>query len=261
MKVSWKKGIAAVAVSSAIAMCFTTGAFAAETGVKLSVNGETLKSTANHSIEGKTYVDLEAFSKITGVDFTYDASSKTATIKGKQLDIVLNNGKPTAYIREIAQATGATDLRWNATTQTVNIQYKSDLVVYGDVVSRNAGCVLQSRFTVGDAVIFRMKATNPITGELARNAKVQVHLSTGEVLDMHLGAHPPDMPGAEEFWTVAYEVTEDTPKGTLGYFVTAETESSKGQYTPFNVMPSLITIVGNDPAHSTEQPESTEQSK
>ena len=46
--------------------------------------------------------------------------------------------------------------------------------------------------------------------------KLQVHLSTGNVLDMEYGEHAED-----HFWTVNYTVTPDTPTGQLDYFVTA----------------------------------------
>lgn len=247
MKLSWKKGAAAIAVSTAIVMSLSSGASAAG-GVNITVNGKSVLSDANHSLQGKTYVDLEAFSKATGVDFTYDAATKKATIQNQSVDVIVKDGHPTAYIRSLAQATGASGVAWNAATQTADVQFKNNLVLYGDVVSRNAGCVLQSRFTPGDAVVFRMKATNPITGELVKDAKIQVHLATGETIDLHLATHPPDNPNGDQFWSGVYEVTEDTPKGTLRYYVTAETENAKGQFEPFNMMPSLVTIVGADAA-------------
>lgn len=135
----------------------------------------------------------------------------------------------------------------------------STLIISGDTVSEKDGCVLQSRFTVGDLIVWRMDAIDSDTLEQVKDAKLQVHLSTGEVLDMHFASHPPDAEkGAPEFWSVAYQVTGDTPTGVLEYYVTAEDGDRKGEYRPFNVQTSLLTIVppegaGNQEAEATEQ--------
>jgi plastocyanin len=117
------------------------------------------------------------------------------------------------------------------------------LAVTGDTVSEQGGCVLASRFTVGDKIVFRMDAIDSKTNKQVEDAKLQVHLSTGEVLDMTYGEHPPDADNAAKFWTAAYPVTDKTPTGTLDYYVTAEAGEKKGEFRPFNVAPSLLTIV------------------
>ncbi|WP_040286278.1 hypothetical protein [Sporosarcina koreensis] len=124
----------------------------------------------------------------------------------------------------------------------------STIQVYGDVVSENDGCVLQSQFKPGDNIVFRMDAVDPVTDEqISEDAKLTVHLSTGEDLEMHHAAHPSgDTDPVPEFWTVAYQVTDDTPTGVLNYSVTAEMDGKKGEFKPFDVAPSLLTII--DPA-------------
>ncbi len=136
-------------------------------------------------------------------------------------------------------------------TSTEETSDNSNIIVSGDMVSELDGCVLQSRYTVGDNIVWRMDAIDPGTQEQMEDATLQVHLSTGEVLDMRYGSHPADTEGAPKFWTVAYEVTEDTPTGTMEYFVTAESGDKKGEFRPFNVKPSLLTIV---------EPETADQS-
>jgi len=116
-----------------------------------------------------------------------------------------------------------------------------NLVVRGDTVNGTGGCVLQSRFTVGEKIVFRAEAIDPITNEHVKDAVMKVHLSTGDVLEMKYGAHPRD--SDVYFWTAAYTVTEETPTGTLEYYVTAEHGPRKGEFHPFNVAPSLLTIV------------------
>ena len=127
----------------------------------------------------------------------------------------------------------------------------SNIFVAGDTVSEQLGCVLSSRFTVGDKIVFRMNAKDPITNEQIKDAELTVKLSTGEELEMEYGPHSDDEDGS--FWTAAYPITEETPTGTLEYSVTAEHGDSKGEFKPFNVAPSLVTIVAPE-AMNGEQP-------
>ncbi len=131
----------------------------------------------------------------------------------------------------------------------------SVIMVTGDTVSEQGGCVLASRFTAGDKIVFRANAVDPATNQqMGENTQLKVHLSTGEELDMAYGAHPP---GSDtKFWVVAYPVTDQTPAGTLDYYITAENGDKKGEYRPFNVAPSLLTIV--DPK-AAEQPKEEAQ--
>lgn len=138
--------------------------------------------------------------------------------------------------------------------ETGQTESKNNLIlITGDTVSEKGGCVLASRFAPGDKIVFRMNAINPDTGLQMENAKLQVHLSTGEVLDMVYGEHPPGVENAAKFWTAAYPVTKDTPKGKLEYFVTAEAGDRKGEFRPFNVEPSLLMIVDEKAAGSGSQ--------
>ncbi|WP_052343612.1 hypothetical protein [Bacillus massiliigorillae] len=127
------------------------------------------------------------------------------------------------------------------------------LLVSGDTVSEQGGCVLASRYTVGDKIVFRMDAIDPDTNKQAEGAVLKVHLSTGEVLDMEYGEHPPKAENAAKFWVAAYQVTDKTPAGTLNYHVTAEKGDKKGEFSPFNVAQSLLTIVAADAVNGKNQ--------
>ena len=238
-----RRGAMAILAASAVLGSFVATALANEQQVVVQVDGVTVDSASNVLVDGKTYVDLAAFSATTGIAYTYDDAAKTAVVNGNTLNVVTVGGKPAAGVRELAAAAGYAGVSWNAANLTANIVSKQHLVVYGDVVSHLLGCVPTNRFQIGDSIIFRMRAVDPVTGQMAEDAKLQVRLATGEVLDMELGEHPPGVPGADRFWTVAYHITEDTPLGLLRYTVTAETETAAGSFEPFNVMPSLITIV------------------
>jgi hypothetical protein len=251
MKNGWKKSAAALLLSTMVVGSIPAVVSASSAGVSVTINGTSLASAANHIAGGKVYVDLKSFSSFTGIAFTYDSKKHTASVNGHEVKVTVSKGVPTVYIKDLAKAAGA-GLTWNGSTHTAQLSFKSQLLVLGDVVSSNGGCVVQNRFTVGDGIVFRMKAVNPITGKLVENAKLQVHLGTGEVLDMKLGQHPPDAPQGEKFWTVNYKVTDATPKGTLSYYVTAQTATMKGEYKPFQVMPSLITIVAPESGDAEE---------
>lgn len=253
----WVKMSARVVIlMAALVLMIPIMTLAKSNDVTVAVNGVNVGTEADaYTDNGKTYVNVAAFADVTGVSYTYDKATNKVTVNGTTMDVQSVDGKAFAYVRDIAKAAGAIDLKWDGKTQTVNITYGKQLIVYGDVVTQ-AGCAPENRFKAGDAIIFRMKAVNPITGAIAEDAKLQVHLSTGDVLDMHYGAHPPDAPNAEYFWTVRYDVTEDTPKGILNYKVTAETSTMKGEFKPFNVMPSLLTIISAEGSDQTgaEQP-------
>lgn len=139
-------------------------------------------------------------------------------------------------------------------TKTESVTPSGLLMLSGDTVTEQGGCVLASRFSAGDKIVFRVNAIDPDTNEQATDAKLQVHLSTGEVLDMTYGEH-----GDDKFWVVAYPVTAETPTGSLDYHVTAVDGEKTGEFRPFNVQPSLISIVGTDAAAATEEPAAEEE--
>ncbi|WP_144512062.1 hypothetical protein [Bacillus sp. FJAT-22090] len=147
------------------------------------------------------------------------------------------------------EATNETD------TKGVTNSTSEFLALSGDTVTEQGGCVLASRFSAGDKIVFRANAIDPETKEQAKDAELQVHLSTGEVLDMAYGEH-----GEDNFWVIAYPVTADTPTGSLDYYITAKDGDKSGEYRPFNVQPSLISIVAPDAtAAATEEPATEEE--
>lgn len=249
MKKKMKTLTASLAIAAAVVLAIPAGASANEAGLTVKVNGQVIQSANNYfSAEGKSYVDVDAFSKVTGISYTLSEDGKQATINGNTFDVESVNGAPVAYVRALAEAAGVADVVWDGQTNTVQLVYDANLAVYGDTVSHLGGCVVQNRFAVGDSVVFRMRAVNSVSGQVEKGAALQVHLSTGDVLDMHLDNHSPDEANPELFWTAVYNVTDETPKGTLNYYVTAESGALKGEYKPFNVMPSLITIVAAEPS-------------
>jgi hypothetical protein len=246
--VKWKKTSRALLLAAGLSLMVPALAYA-DAAITVKVNGRTVSSAQNYlSDSWESYVDVSAFAEVTGIPYTLDEAGHTVTVGEKTISVQLRDGRPVAYVRALAEAAGASGVSWDGASRTVDINFDQKLVLYGDVVSSTAGCVVQNRFAPGDSIIFRMTAQNPITGRLAEDAKLQVHLSTGEVIDMHLGSHPPGAPNGEKYWTAKYEVTDQTPKGILDYYVTAETASARGEFRPFHMPPSLLTIVSGDEA-------------
>lgn len=237
-----KRSAVSVLAAAAIVTSFAT-ASAGERGVSVLLNGKTITSASNAISNGKTYVDLTAFSKATGIKYAYDAAKKTAVVNGVKLKVIVKGGNPTVAVRELAAAAGFSGVSWNAESMTATLK-AGNLTVFGDAVSQNLGCVLTSRFEVGDAIVFRMKAVDA-KGKLAKDAKLQVKLATGETIDMMMFEEP-GMPEEMLFWRGVYRITEETPKGVLRYSVTAQSASAQGMFEPFNVEPSLITIVASE---------------
>lgn len=106
-------------------------------------------------------------------------------------------------------------------------------------------CVLGSRFPRNSEIVWRLRVTDPVTGEGMSDemlTTVQVKLSDGQVLDMSYRPHPKDNP-TDYFWTVAFDVPVDYPTGNLGYEIVAVSGDGRtGTFAQFNVAPSLLTI-------------------
>ncbi|WP_027084549.1 hypothetical protein [Cohnella panacarvi] len=250
-----RKSAVSVLAAAAIVTSFATVS-AAERGVSVQVNGKAITSSSNAIFNGKTYVDLAAFSKTTGIKYVYDASKKTAVVGGIKLKVIVKGGKPTVAVRDLAAAAGFSGVGWNAESLTATLK-AGNLTVFGDAVSQNLGCVLTSRFAVGDAIVFRMKAVDA-KGKLAKDAQLQVKLGTGETIDMVMFEEP-GMPEDMLFWRGVYRITEETPKGVLRYSVTAQSATAQGTFEPFNVEPSLITIVAAEEAPASDEAPATEE--
>lgn len=93
---------------------------------------------------------------------------------------------------------------------------------------------------------WRARVYDPQTGELMGEedlASVEVQLANGETVSMHYGSHPPDDPTGEFYWTGSWVIPVDHATGTLNYTVVAEsTDGRTGEFAPFKVKPSLLTV-------------------
>ncbi len=134
------------------------------------------------------------------------------------------------------------------------------LYVDADLVSGMVGpslCALQNRFSPGDRLVFRARAFDAQTGQVASTARVTVRFSDGTTVPLFysLPRPPPHLdygPAGNDVWVNAWIVPADAPLGILRYTIEAVDEGRMGRYVPLDVEASLLTIV--PPAQPPQRP-------
>lgn len=94
----------------------------ARSGVKVIIDDTLLDSSANHLFEGKTYVDLSAYARKYGLQYTLHPLAKTATIDGIMVPIRQFGGVPTVHIRKVAQLDGNREVSWDHMSGIVELK-------------------------------------------------------------------------------------------------------------------------------------------
>jgi hypothetical protein len=124
------------------------------------------------------------------------------------------------------------------------------LSVYGDTVLFLApgvplSCTHKSQFKRGDAIGFRMTAIDPTTGKRDRATQLVVHLIySGQTIDVPMRDRQNAQAPEREFWVGKWIVPSDAMTGIVRYSVTAKDPQGRtGEYKPFEVEPSQLTIV------------------
>ncbi|MBX5465122.1 MAG: hypothetical protein IRZ26_06150 [Clostridia bacterium] len=116
------------------------------------------------------------------------------------------------------------------------------LIVSGDIVSSSLGCVLSNTFQRGQTVVWRMQAVDA-NGAMVPDAQLSVLVPGMEPLAMKLGPHGKSA-NPPQFWTVSWQIPFDAKTGPVDYTVKAVDKAGRtGTFTPFNVQPSLLTVV------------------
>ncbi|PSR23914.1 MAG: hypothetical protein C7B45_01110 [Sulfobacillus acidophilus] len=132
--------------------------------------------------------------------------------------------------------TAAARVPLNATSPSV-------LLVNGDTVSANEGCIVTGQYPRGTMIVFRAEVRTE-NGTLAPPTdKVSVHLSDGKTLPMIDIPHP--FPGKPMYWVATWVIPMNAKLGTMTYTITA-TDSTNGEhgiFYPFPTPNSLPTIV------------------
>jgi hypothetical protein len=114
-----------------------------------------------------------------------------------------------------------------------------------DNLKASRSCVLTSRFPKNSEMVWRVRVSDPVTGEMMGKDvldKVEVRLANGVLLEAQYAPHPKDPPG-ESFWTASWVVPRDAPSGTLTYTIVAtDSKGRTGEWKPFSTTPSLPII-------------------
>jgi len=123
---------------------------------------------------------------------------------------------------------------------------------------------LNSQYLQGEEVVFRVRLTDPATGELlpeslsklmadkpssdalatmSQGYKVDVQLSDGQTIPLKFGGHPGSNP-VDYFWAGSWSIPANYPTGAMNYKVVATTPDGRsGTYEPYNVGSSKLTVV------------------
>jgi len=134
----------------------------------------------------------------------------------------------------------------NAELEATLASQGQSLILQADIVGE--GCMLQNAY-LNDGeqkATFRVRVYDPITGEQLDEqalAGVTVTLGDGQEFDLSWGAHPPDTEN-DFFWTYGWEIFEEYPAGNIPFTITATAVDGRtGEFEPFNVAPSLLTVI------------------
>jgi hypothetical protein len=119
----------------------------------------------------------------------------------------------------------------------------------GDMVLGRA-CVLTSQFKHGQPVVWRVRVTDPKTGQMMDDKGLKslvVELSDGQKFTMKYGAHPKGAnPTTDNFWSTSWTIPDSYPTGGFSYKVVAtDMGGTETDWQPFMVAPSQLTVVAN----------------
>ena len=108
-------------------------------------------------------------------------------------------------------------------------------------------CALNTYFKRGDRIGFRFTAINPATGQRDRESQLVVHINyRGQTIDLPMRDRQNVKQPERDFWIAEWKVPDDAMTGLINYTVTArDPQGRTGEFKPFDVEPSQITIVEN----------------
>jgi hypothetical protein len=134
------------------------------------------------------------------------------------------------------------------TTPAGKLFFEGDIVRHALMGQQGPFCVLNNRYTRGEAVAFRQRVQMP-DGSVGDNTKiksVEVELGNGTKLPLHYGGH--GMPATDFFWSTFWTIPMDFPTGSLGYKVNATMEDgSVVTWVPFTRDTTQLMVVAGMP--------------
>jgi len=126
--------------------------------------------------------------------------------------------------------------------------FEGDIVRHALMGQQGPFCILNNRYTRGEAVAFRQRVLKT-DGTPATNMdlkSVEIQLGDGTKLPLHYGGH--GMPPTDFFWSSFWTVPENHPTGSLGYKVVATmNDGSAVTWQPFTRDTTMLMIVDGSP--------------
>jgi hypothetical protein len=130
------------------------------------------------------------------------------------------------------------------------------LILRGDMAyflgpGKPKNCTLNNVYRRGDPVGWRIEAVDPQTAQHADpDTQLVVHLNYGGATkDIPMRWHGTDKTPTYQFWVAKWIVPDDAPTGIVRFTVTAKDKFGRtGEYKPFDVEASQLTIVGDAPS-------------
>ncbi len=134
-----------------------------------------------------------------------------------------------------------------STKAATNLILASDIVTgSGGTVKAPSSCVLNNQYKRGSQVVFRVRVYDPVTGQPMDDKSlsgVTITLPDGQSFNAKYGGHPAKTP-VDYFWATSWVIPDNYPTGTFSYGATATgTDGRTGKFDPFNVTPSLLTVI------------------
>ncbi len=134
------------------------------------------------------------------------------------------------------------------TTPAGKLFFEGDIVRHALMGQQGPFCILNNRYTRGEAVAFRQRVLKP-DGTPATNMdlkSVEVELGNGTKLPLHYGGH--GMPATDFFWSTFFTIPMDYPTGSLGYKVNATmNDGSVVTWQPFTRDTTMLMVVAGTP--------------
>ena len=134
------------------------------------------------------------------------------------------------------------------TTPAGKLFFEGDIVRHALMGQQGPFCILNNRYTRGEAVAFRQRVLKP-DGEPATNMdlkSVEIELGNGQKLPLHYGGH--GNPPTDFFWSTFWTIPDNFPTGSLGYKVNATmNDGSVVTWQPFTRDTTMLMVVAGSP--------------
>jgi hypothetical protein len=169
-------------------------------------------------------------------------SMKSLTLSALALSFVVAGFSGSAYAQ-------------TRTTPTGKLFFEGDIVRHALMGQQGPFCILNNRYTRGEAVAWRLRAQMPdgTVADASKLKSVEVELGNGQKLPLHYGGH--GMPPTDFFWSTFWTIPMDFPTGSLGYKVNATmNDGTVVTWVPFTRDTTQLMVVAGNPTMAAPKP-------